>query len=1032
MIKVLKMKNKFINQLFKRFILMAVMITVGNVSADAQSSTVSGTVSGDGETLIGATILIKGSSMGTTTDIDGKYELPVNPGDILVFSYTGFTETEVPVAGQTNIDVIMEVESSTLDEIIVVGYGTQKKKEVTGAVVKLESATILKTATSDLGDALQGNVAGVNVQASSGRPGDAANIQIRGLGSINANSLGPLYVVDGIPYESNPNIAPEQVKSIDILKDGAAASVYGTRASNGVILITTKKGVKGEMKVDFSAYGGIQNITSGTPLMNAQQQMYAEEVKLNALGRDPLIFFFNPRALEYNSDFVGDVQNNNASIQNYNLGVSGGLENLTLNLASNYFNQRGVLTGSGFDRFTNRVTGEFTKGKFKAFATVNMTEENRDQEAFALYEYSLVQLPWQPPLNAIAQVGSSGVQIPVRNEIQYSFLSQQLDNVDTRKTNSTNIALNLQYEILEGLTYKINLGRNTWDYRRSFFRPQYLVFSSDNSFNPTASRPNALLNEDFIFSKKEAFENVLTYGKNFGKHKINLLGVVSYERFESKGLGTGVIYSETASNDIVNLGAGSEGIAPYSVDEKRKLSGKLFRTQYNYDDRYLLSASVRRDGSSKFSEANRYGNFLGFSAGWNISSESFFNYDKVDALKLRASWAEVGNQDIPSYAFSPVIESGINYPFGPNEGLNFGFIQRAYVNSNIKWETTVSRNIGIDLTMLDYKLNFTADVYYNEKEDMLLQERLPPSTGTHQPRAEQFYSVKVTNAGNMVNKGLELALNYQDRFGGIKYKLTSVFTKNINEVTDLNGVDVGFANGRPITSQGSNIDYTTFLAEGFEAGAFFLVQHDGVIKNQEQLDTYKAIDASAQLGDMMYKDQNEDGLINDDDRVYSGSGQSEFEAGLGLNLDYKKFDFFIQGYYAHGAEIYNGAKLYAYATGRHEDLYHMWTPQNADSDIPTDRQNAFHNNVRARSDYFIEDGTYLRVRNINLGYSFTNLENLGMERLRLYISAMNPFTFTNYDGYDPEVGGDGLFLRGVDRGNYPVARRFIFGLQAGF
>jgi len=998
-----------------------------------QDTTVKGVVTGDGETLIGATILVKDSSTGTITDLDGSYSLSAPSNGILVFSYTGYSSVEIPVDNQTIIDVVLTAESSLLDEIVVVGYGTQKKKEVTGAVVKVEAATILKTATADLGDALQGNVAGVNVQASSGRPGESANIQIRGLGSINANALGPLYVVDGIPYDRNPNISPDQIKSIDILKDGAAASIYGTRASNGVILITTNKGVVGEMKVDFSAYGGIQNITSGTPLMNAQQQMYAEEVRLNALGRDPLIFFFNPDALEYDSDFVGDVQENNAAIQNYSLGVSGGVDNLTLSFNSNYFDQRGILLNSGFDRFTNRVSGEFKKGKFKAFATVNFTEENREQEPFALYEYGIVQMPWQPSLNEITPIGQTGVQIPVRNEIQYSFLSRQLDNVDKRKINSSNIALNLEYEIMEGLKYKVNLGRNTWDYRREFFQPQYLVFRTDGSYNPTASRPQALLNEDFIFSKKEALENVLTYEKVFGKNKLNFLGVVSYERFDSKALGTGVIYSETASNDIVNLGAGSEGISPYSNDERRTLTGKLFRTQYNYDDKYLLSVSFRRDGSSKFSESNRYGNFFGLSGGWNIVSEEFFNVDKVDALKLRVSWAEVGNQDIPSYAFAPVIESGINYPFGPNEGLNFGFIQRSYVNSNIKWETTVSRNIGIDLSMLDYRLNFTADVYFNEKKDMLLSERLPPSSGTHQPRAEDFYSVKITNAGNMTNKGIELALNYQDRTSwGVKYKINSTFTRNVNEITDLNGVDRGFANGRPVTSQGTNIDFTTFLATGFEAGAFFLVQSDGVIKNQEELDVYKALDPSAQLGDIKYIDENGDGVINDEDRVYAGSGQPEFEAGLGLGLEYKNFDFFVQGYFSYGAKIYNGAELYAYSVGRHSDLYHMWTPQNSDSDIPTDRQNAFHNNVRARSDLFLEDGSYIRVRNINLGYTFQGVEKYGVDKFRVYVSAMNPFTFTRYEGYDPEVGGDGLFLRGVDRGNYPVARRFIFGFQASF
>jgi len=1013
--------------------LVTISLSLWSVGLLSAQNIISGLVTGEGESLIGVNILIKGTGNGTVTDFDGAYQLAATPEDILVFSYTGYVDQEITVGNQTTIDLQMVENISTLEQVVVVGYGTQRKKEVTGAVANVDAAVISKTATSDLATSLQGLVAGVNVQAASGRPGESANIQIRGLGSINSNALGPLYVVDGIPYESNPNIAPEQIKSVDILKDGAAASVYGTRASNGVILITTKKGQVGEMKVDFTAYGGIQNITSGTPLMSSQQQMYSEEVKLEALGRDPLIFFFNPRALDYDSDFVGDVQNDNAPIQNYNLNVSGGMKDLTLNFNANYFNQEGVLLNSGFDRLTNRITGEYTKGKFKAFATVGFTEEDRQQEPWALYEYGIAQMPWQPPLSGLNPIGQNSVEIPVRNAILYSFLSQQLENTDERKVNSSNIAINLQYEILDGLSYKVNLGRNSYDYRRKFFRPQYLVYNTGGSFNPTASREQALLSEDFTFTKKEALENVLTYRKSFGKHNMNLLAVVSYEQFDSKVLGTGVIFSENASNDIQTLGAGSEAITPTSINERRTLTGKLLRAQYNFGEKYLFSASIRRDGSSKFSERNRYGNFLGFSAGWNIHSEDFFQSEGVDALKLRASWAEVGNQDIPSYAFSPVIESGVNYPFGANEALNFGFIQRRYVDPDIKWETTISRNIGLDLSMFDYKLNFTADVYFNTKEDMLLQERLPPSTGTHQPRAAGVYDVKVTNAGNMTNKGVELSLNYQNTISQrLKYKITGTFTKNINEVTDLNGVERGYANGRPVLSRGENTDFTTFLAEGYEAGAFFLVQHAGVIKTPEQLDEYKAIDASAQLGDMRYIDQDGDGEINDNDRVYAGSGQSKFESGLGLNLEYANFDFYVQTYYAYGAKVYNGAELYAYSAGRHSDQYYMWTPQNPTSDVPTDRQNAFHNNVRARSDYFLEDGTYLRIRNLNVGYTINGLQKIGVEKLRIYFSAMNPFTFTNYEGYDPEVGGDGLFLRGVDRGNYPVSRQFIGGIQLGF
>lgn len=1021
-----KLKSKYC------IITMLLMFSISVIQA--QTHGVSGTVTDETNSpLPGVSVIVKGTNNGTTTNFDGIYEIKANANDVLVFSYIGFKTKDV-IASNSKLDVSLVSDVSALDEVVIVGYGTQARKEVTGAVVNVTSEVIDRQPTSDLGTALQGQVAGVNVQASSGRPGEAANVQIRGLGSISAGGLGPLYVVDGIPYQGNPNIAPEQVATIDILKDGAAASIYGTRASNGVILITTKKGKEGKMQIDFSTYGGIQNITSGTPLLNTVDQFYEDKVMNDALGRESSILYFNPDALDYDSDFVGDVQNNNAGIQNFNLAISGGVKSLTLNFNSNYFKQEGVLINSDFSRFTNRITGEFKKGKFRAFATMGFTQENREQEPWALYEYAISQAPYQRPLNSNPSTGD-GVVLPNANAILYSYLSSQLNNEDDREVNSSNMAINLDFEILEGFKIKANLGKNSYNYARTFFRPQYLVYGNDGNYNPTASTPQAQITQDYVWSGKETAEGMLTYKHSFGNHNLDVLGVLSYERFNNETLSVGAIFSEEANNEINNIGSGSEGVKPSGVEEESTISGKLLRIQYNYNQKYLFSASYRRDGSSKFSEANRYGNFFGASAGWNIHEENFFqNVESVNALKLRLSWAEVGNQNIPSYSFTPIIESGINYPFGPNEQLNFGAIQRRYVDPNIKWETTVSSNIGVDLAMFDNRLNITTDVYRNEKQDMLLQERLPASTGTYQPRANGVYDVKTINAGNMVNKGFEFAASWGDQTSfGLNYKISGTFTMNNNEVTDLNGIERGFANGRPVVSRGENVDYTTYLAEGYEAGAFFLVQHDGVIKTQEQLDIYKEIDGGAQLGDMMYIDQNGDNVIDDNDRVYAGSGQPDFESGLNFNFDYKAWDLYVQTYYSQGAEIYNGSKLYAYQAGRHADLYYMWSPQNADSDIPTFRQNAYHNNVRARSDYFLEDGSYFRIRNISLGFSLDKvIELTNVEKLRLYATAVNPFTFTDYSGYDPEVGGDGIFTRGVDRGNYPVTRQFMLGLQLSF
>ncbi|TRX59966.1 TonB-dependent receptor [Fulvivirga sp. M361] len=1026
--------RKFTKQINK---CLVIFFLASGISVAYGQLVVSGVVkdADDNSGLPGVNVLVEGSKIGTITDTNGSYSLQVpSESSVLRFSFIGYRTIAVSVNSQSVINVVLEADVTQLEEIVVTGYGVQKKKEVTGAVGSIKSDAILKAPTSDLGTAMQGSIAGVNVQAADGRPGAAANIQIRGLGSINGGAA-PLYVVDGIPFQGTPNIAPEQIESVDVLKDGASAAIYGVRASNGVILITTKKGQAGKMKVDLTAYKGVQNITSGTPLMDARQQLYAHDITLEALGREPVTFFLNPNTLDFNSDFVGDVQNQNAAIESYNLLVSGGQENITMSVNTNYFRQEGVLINSGFDRLSTRINGEFTKDKFRVFAGVGFTFEDQEQEPWALYEYAISQNPGQRGLFEIPTVGPNEVQIDGDNEILYGFLSRQLGNDDARNVNSSNIALNLEYQIIDGLKFQANLGRNSWNFRRKFFQPQYLVFNRDGDFSPTASRPQASLQETFTFNTRNTIESILSYNRSFGKHNLDVLLGVTYEEYESKNVGVGV--NGLLSNDTRVLGAGEDGTPPTGQDLKNTLVGKLGRIRYNYNDRYLFSANVRYDGSSNFGPDNRYELFYGGSFGWNITEEQFFRnagLDFLTNLKMRVSYGRVGNQNIGAYNFAAFIESGIDYPFGPDEDLGVGAIQRGYANPLVQWETNVSRNIGLDADLFEGSLNFTFDYYRNNKKDMLLSERLAPSTGTWQTRAENQWNSRTVNAGDMTNEGIELALSYRGQTSfGMKWQVAATFTRNINEITNLNGATgLVFGGGRPIVSNGSNTDLTTFLTVGREGGAFFLVQHDGVIKNNEQLDAYRDIDPSAQLGDMMYIDQNGDNTIDDLDRVYTGSGQPDFESGISLSGEFKGFDLFVQGYYSHGAEIYNGAKLYAYTQGRHLDQYFAWTPQNSDSDIPAFRQDALHANNRARSDYFLEDGTYFRVRNITLGYSVPQSILKGkMGRARVYFTAMNAFTLTDYEGYDPEVGGDGLLTRGVDIGNYPVARRFLFGVQIG-
>ncbi len=1032
------MKNKKTTRTIKYHWLLICILMLYSISSKAQEElNLTGTITDESNIpLLGVNVLIEGTKRGVVSDFDGNYSIKANKGDVLVFSSVGFLKQSLVVGGSTTMNIVLAQNSQELEQVVIIGYGTQRKIEVTGAVSRIDAEIISKAPVSDLGEALQGQVAGVNIQASSGRPGEETNIQIRGIGSLSAGSNQPLFVVDGVPFQGNPNLAPEQIESLDILKDGAAAAVYGTRASNGVILISTKKGTKGRLLVDYSTYLAVQNITSGIPLMNTQQQFFTSRLSddRDNGGIVDRIFQFNPNALTIENDFVEDVQKNNALIQSHNINVSGGINDLTLNINGNYFEQEGVLINSGFSRLSTRITGQYTKERLKIFSSIAITDEIREQEPFALLELAISQRPFQPaisstrPVDGTVQLGQGTDQPEL-----LGFLTRELANEDDRSVRTSSIAFSVEYELLEGLKYKANLGRNTFDFRRKFFRPQYLLFNNQDRFIATASRPDAILQESFIFTERSTIENSLSYYKDIGKHNIKLLGLTSYEQFDSKTVNTGV--QGLLSNDTPVLGAGEEGIRPNGFDDKQVLTGLLGRFQYNYDDRYLLSGSYRRDGSSQFGLANRFGDFFGLSLGWNISEETFFenaNLDFITNFKLRASWGEVGNSRIDSFQFTRTIGSGVNYIFGTEEQIAIGQIGRTFVDPNIKWETNISRNIGLDLSLFSNKLSITADYYSNNQEDLLLAEQLPPSVGADAP-GDSSFNQRVLNAGNLTNKGFELAMSYKDQTkGGLKWNIAGTFTTNENEITDLNGTARGFQGGVP-TQTFPTADPTTFLAVGFEAGAFFLLQNDGVIKTQEELDTYNLIDSNARLGDIRYVDQNGDSVINDDDRIYAGSGQADWEVGLSLNLDYKGFDFYVQNYISYGAEIYNGTTFAAYAYERHLDLVNQWSPENPTSDIPANNPGTLTENVRSRSDYFLEDGSYWRIRNITLGYTLPKEAlSSAIRSLRIYATAQNPFTFTEYTGFDPEVGGDGIFTRGVDTAAYPVSRRFLFGVQFGF
>ncbi len=1035
------MKYDILRKLIGYFCFMTV---VGCYSVNAQKL-IKGTVTDEtGETLPGVNITIEGKLGGTTTSLDGEYEISVTNNNVLLFQHIGYTSTtKVVGANDTRIDVVLKEDITTLGEVVVVGYGAKKTKEVAGAVASVKSEEILKNASNDAVASIQGRVAGVNVQASSGAPGAIANVQIRGTGSFTSGGSSPLYVVDGIPYNGNPNIVPEEIQSMEILKDGAAAAIYGTRASNGVILITTKRGTKGQVSVDYSMYAGVQNITSGIPLMNTQEQLLAEEIEERQLSGLPSeTVNLNPGSLNRNTDFIGAILNNNAPIQNHNLTFTKGSENSKTAIIANYFTQDGILKNSDYERLSLRANNTLTKNKFEIFSTLFVKGDRRETEPFAVYQRAIAQRPYQP-----LPEGEGIVQVPFENPQNIGSFARDLVNENTSNATDINAAVHMKYEIIDGLEYQLRAGGNVINFFQKFWQPSYIVIAQNGEADLNSSRPLARLSETQNQADKWTIENILKYEKSFGDHKLN--GTLVYIAERSRFRQTVSVKEDFLSNDTQEFSAGNEPLSIGSNRTANGLVGTLVRAEYNYKDKYIVSASFRRDGSSNFAEEFRNGNFYGASLAYNISDEPFFqNLDLgwVENMKIRASFAEVGNQNIGAFGFLPFIVQGSNYVFGGENplGLNFGAIQRTFANPQVKWETNIARNFGIDLTMLQGKLDFTVDVYRNSKEDMLVPIEVAPSTGPWLPGGALQRITR--NVGNMVNQGIELSSTYRGTTGGgLNYTVNANFSRNVNEVTQLSETvgKFGISGGNPVTISPGNQN-TTFLVVGRPVASFFLIPTEGTLKTQEEVDAYNnsLLNTNAMLGDLKYVDTNGDGQIDDNDRQFAGSGIPEFELGLTGNLDYRGFDLFVQLYYAHGAELYNGARAYAYQSNRHRELLSQWQPANPDSDIPATRRNPRHPNFQTWSDFFLEDGTYLRVRNITLGYTIIGKatksasSNVGkwfgdkIRKMRVYVNIQNPLTFTGYSGFDPEIGySNSLFDRGVDRGNYPVSRRILGGIQ---
>ncbi|WP_077402855.1 SusC/RagA family TonB-linked outer membrane protein [Cellulophaga omnivescoria] len=1037
----MKNKTKTIkpSKAFGLKILPTVLLLFFTFTAIAQNIEVKGTItsSDDGLPIAGVSVVEKGTTNGVAADFDGNYVINTKIGAILEFSFIGMEPKSIKVTS-SKLNVVLDTDLETLDEVVVIGYGTVKKKELTGAVAQIKSEAVEQFITPDLASALQGQVAGVNITANSGEPGEQSSIQIRGITSLSGSNT-PLFVVDGIPQQGDPRLSANEIETIDVLKDAASAAVYGTRGAAGVILITTKKGKEGAMRVEFNHSYGIQDLGKNIPLLNTKEQVYFEtQIKRyypQAFDPGPN----RPEWLNNDNDLRDIVLINNTESKTYNLNISGGTDKFTYNVVGGYFDADGVLVGSSFKRYNGRANTTYNTKNWKIDTSIGYILEDRNRATNSLLTNAIRYKPYFPIIDRDSDVfftesGQGGVETPLNT------LAQNLKRKDNQKTDKINVSLSVNRRITDELDFTTRIGANINNSVRNIFRPRFELFdvtTETSEVDPLKSGVSAESSRLSVFS----WDGSLNYKKSFGDHTVTALASTSFDErnFQSfLASRNGVISNEV---EVIN-NAGQDPLAESGINYVRKNIGLIGRVQYNYKGKYLLSGLIRRDGSSKFGENYRWGNFPSISGAWNVSSENFWKSLKatVNNFKIRASHGTVGNDSFNDYQFASVIAGERDYIFDPNDAVvNLGSAVVAYSNPQVKWETSISDNIGIDLGFFKNKFTLSADYYVTKKEDMLFPVRLPGSTGVVSGQPQNV----ILNIGNMTNKGLEIGAQYNEKIGKSKITIGATFTKNSNEITHIvDGVDIIYNSNSQVL-----LSPVTVFKVGREAASFWLHQTQGTIKTEEQLLAYQELDANARLGDLIYTDQKTvdtdndgiadagDGKITDDDRVYSGSGLPDFEAGLNLTWAYKNFDFSMNWYASVGAEIINGTKADAFTRGRHRDLYNMWTPDNPTSNIPfyIDR-NGRHPNYDGDTDLWVENGDYLRLKQVSLGYSLDKdmLMKNGISKLRLYFSAQNPLTITGYDGYDPEVGGGNVAQRGLDLSRFPLTSLYSLGINISF
>lgn len=1020
------MKNYlFFRRLFVTSLVFLLFVSAGFAQDRIEVSGVV-TDAATNEPLIGVTVAEKGKKgNGTATDLNGHFALKVPSNGTLTFSYVGYASQEVPVEGQTMLSVALSENQQMLDEIVVIGYGVQKKADLTGAVAVVDMDEAKKTQATNIAEMLQGQAAGVSVQTT-GNPGEMSNVRIRGIGSF--SSVGPLYVIDGLIVNDVNHLNPQEIETMQVLKDASAAAIYGARGANGVIVITTKKGKKGKPTLDISANFSVADMPKTIKMKSTPEFMYYNEQSyINSNTAWPAAGIAAGTMLP-NTDWQKAVFQVGTT-QDYNLMYTQGTDHVNMAVGAGYLNQTGILEGPEYERVTARINTDATYGIFKIGEnltfqhTDNMTT-NSGSFANALSTPPVIPVydPNEPSGRGGFGYGSATFPTYTTNPVanQESIRNQQ---VNDRVIGN----LFVELDIWKYFKYKFNFGVDAWFGRTKTINHCYTMRMASGE-----QRYNDILDDIRDQRFTLLMEHTLNYNQKIGKHTIGaLVGYttedVNWNYLRNQG------YNQKVDG-LWQIDLVGEQNNMWGSQQERRMISYLARVDYNYDDRYLLQVNFRSDGCSKFGPEKRRGNFPSASLGWRISNEKFFEplLKYVNNLKLRGSWGMIGDmQALGNYDYIPGIDHTGPYEgfwaiFGPsgNETLYQGATQSAAVNTKLGWETKTTTNIGLDFDLLNSRLYGSVEWFSSKSTDLLLNLKTAWVTGV---------STKWTNYGEMRNSGFEFMVGWRDKVNDFSYSVSANLSTVRNEVLRLG--DSYYESGV------NNINRSE---PGRSIGDFYLIQFGGIFQNMDEVfnhtttlpdGTVKVIQPNAQPGDVRYVDANGDGMIDTNDRVWCGSPLPKLEGGLTFSCEWKGIDFNMFWAGRYGNKIFNDVR-YATLAFTVDNLpadVNPWTWDNPSNEYPRMYSGSTDNNLYY-VDRFLEDGSYLRLKNIQIGYTFPEkwLKKLSISRLRAYVGGSNLLTITKYKGYDPDIICTDVFGQGNDTGQYPSTRQLNVGLQVSF